>query len=196
MRPAWDVPRRAPGWQPSEVRSPVSAGRLVLSAEPPRVSAGSVVSVEFEVSSVVSTTMIGEPSETRSPTLTLSSFTTPVSVAGTSIEALSDSMVMSESSTFTLSPGLTITSMTSTFSKSPISGSLMLTSAPITSHRRRIGFFRIDIELLDRLRHPRGRDLLVVGEALQRRERDVVTIDLKEVAQPLPIVAAPEAVRA
>ncbi len=64
------------------------------------------------------------PFDTLSPTLSLSSFTTPACGAGTSIVALSDSSVMSGSSFFTLSPGLTSTSITGMFLKSPMSGTL------------------------------------------------------------------------
>src|SRR6516164_3719390 len=62
------------------------------------------------------------PSLTRSPTLTFSSPTTPLSGDGTSIEALSDSNVISGCSGLTISPGLTDTSITGTSLKSPISG--------------------------------------------------------------------------
>src|SRR5207249_5389977 len=61
---------------------------------------------------------------TLSPTLTLSSLTVPAAGEGTSIVALSDSRVTSESSAFTVSPGLTKTSMTGTSLKSPMSGTL------------------------------------------------------------------------
>src|SRR5436190_738345 len=64
------------------------------------------------------------PSLTLSPILTRNSLITPAEGAGTSIVALSDSSVTSESSAFTLSPGLTKTSMTGTSLKSPMSGTL------------------------------------------------------------------------
>ena len=51
-------------------------------------------------------------------------FTVPAAGAGTSIVALSDSSVTSESSAFTASPGLTKTSITGTSLKSPMSGTL------------------------------------------------------------------------
>jgi hypothetical protein len=66
-----------------------------------------------------------------SPTLTLTSFTVPAAGEGTSIVALSDSSVSSGSSGFTLSPGLTSTSITGTSLKSPMSGTLISTSAVI-----------------------------------------------------------------
>src|SRR5208282_598731 len=55
------------------------------------------------------------PSDTLSPTLTLISLIVPARGAGTSIVALSDSSVTNGSSSFTLSPGLTRTSITGTF---------------------------------------------------------------------------------
>jgi hypothetical protein len=62
------------------------------------------------------------PSDTVSPTLTLSSLTTPAAGEGTSIVALSDSSVISGSSGCTWSPGEARTSMTGTSEKSPMSG--------------------------------------------------------------------------
>ncbi len=72
----------------------------------------------------VSSVRITLPSLTLSPCLILSSFTTPADGAGTSIVALSDSSVTSGSSAFTVSPGLTKTSMIGTSLKSPMSGTL------------------------------------------------------------------------
>ena len=66
-----------------------------------------------------------EPSFTLLPTATLSSFTTPAALEGISMEALSDSTVIRLCSTFTVSPGLTISSMTATSSKSPMSGTFI-----------------------------------------------------------------------
>src|SRR5271169_6388490 len=71
-----------------------------------------------------SSVRMGLPSLTLSPTLTLSSLTVPAAGAGTSMVALSDSSVTSESSAFTAAPGLTNTSMTGTSLKSPMSGTL------------------------------------------------------------------------
>src|SRR5512135_2989791 len=71
-----------------------------------------------------SRTSTSVPSETLSPTLTFTSFTVPATGAGTSMVALSDSRVRMESSAFTLSPGFTITSITGTSWKPPISGIL------------------------------------------------------------------------
>jgi hypothetical protein len=60
-------------------------------------------------SSISATTL---PSDTPSPTLTLSSRTTPAKGAGTSMVALSDSRVTSPWSAFTVSPTATSSSIT------------------------------------------------------------------------------------
>ena len=70
-----------------------------------------------------------DPWLTLSPSLALSSFTTPAWVDGISIDALSLSTVSRLWSTATVSPGLTRTSMTSTSLKSPMSGTLTSTIA-------------------------------------------------------------------
>ena len=67
------------------------------------------------------------PSDTLSPTLSFSCFTTPAAGEGISMVALSDSNVISEDSFCTVSPGLTSTSMTSMSLKSPMSGTLIST---------------------------------------------------------------------
>src|SRR5690606_16086170 len=72
----------------------------------------------------VSSTSSGLPCETLSPTFNNSDFTVPVIGAGISIEALSDSSTISESSLLTVSPGFTQISITSTFSAPPISGTV------------------------------------------------------------------------
>src|SRR5208282_3420098 len=77
-----------------------------------------------------------------------------------------------------------------------MSGSLMLTRPPMGSYRRRIRLLGIDVVLLDGGGDARHGDLFLVGQALQRRERDVVAIDLEEMAQACAIVAAAETVRA
>ena len=76
-----------------------------------------------------SSTSTTEPCLTLSPSLTLISLTTPAWLDGISIEALSDSTVISDCSACTVSPGLTRSSMTETSSKSPMSGILMSTNA-------------------------------------------------------------------
>ena len=75
-----------------------------------------------------SSSRIGEPCETLSPTLRRISFTTPAFGDGISMVALSDSSVISDCSLAIASPGLTRTSMTSISLKSPMSGTL--TSVP------------------------------------------------------------------
>ncbi len=62
------------------------------------------------------------PMLTTSPSLTFSSLMTPAADEGISIDALSDSTVISDCSTLTVSPALTNTSMTATSLKSPMSG--------------------------------------------------------------------------
>ena len=62
-----------------------------------------------------------------SPSLTVISFSTPALDAGISIDALSDSTVMSDCSTLITSPTLTSTSMTVTSLKSPMSGTRIST---------------------------------------------------------------------
>ena len=68
-----------------------------------------------------SKTMIREPVLTLSPTATLISLTTPAIGDGTSIDALSPSTVIRDCSSVTVSPTLTMISVTST-SSPPISG--------------------------------------------------------------------------
>jgi hypothetical protein len=65
---------------------------------------------------------INAPSETLSPTLTFTSFTTPANGAGTSMVALSVSSEISACSADTVSPGFTETSIMLTSLKLPMSG--------------------------------------------------------------------------
>ena len=64
------------------------------------------------------------PSDTLSPSLTLSSAIFPAAGDGISMVALSDSTVISDCSADTVSPGFTRTSMIATSLKSPMSGTL------------------------------------------------------------------------
>jgi hypothetical protein len=66
-----------------------------------------------------------EPSDTLSPNFTLISFTTPAAGEGTSIVALSVSSEMSACSFSTVSPALTLISMTATPLNPPMSGTLI-----------------------------------------------------------------------
>jgi len=75
--------------------------------------------------SLASSNAINVPSLTLSPTLTLTDLIVPAAGDGTSIVALSDSRVRRESSAWTASPGLTMTSITGTSSKPPMSGILI-----------------------------------------------------------------------
>src|SRR6266853_135560 len=154
--------------------------------------------------SVSSRTRMGLPCETLSPVLTRNSFTTPAAGDGISIVALSDSTVISDCSGCTASPGLTSTSITSTFLKSPMSGTKtslwvpMLAQSAIgvpgraaaearQAHARsdghRIGLFRIDPVFLDCVGNDLGFDLALIGERLERRDCHEVTIHFEEVTQ-------------
>src|SRR3954471_8950065 len=93
----------------------VDAGASALST---RAGAGADAGVE----PVASSTRMGAPFDTLSPTFTLTVCTTPDAGEGISMVALSDSSVRSDCSFVTLSPGFTSTSMTSTSLKSPMSG--------------------------------------------------------------------------
>src|SRR5207302_2842992 len=89
--------------------------------------------------SAASSTRIGEPCDTLSPVFTFSSFTMPAAGDGISIVALSDSSVTSDCSLAIVSPGLTSTSMTSTFLTSPTSGtftSLLATRGSACEYQR------------------------------------------------------------
>ncbi len=99
---------------------------------------GAAATGDFAAVVTVSTIKMSAPFATLSPTLTLICFTTPACDEGISIEALSDSTVISESSTAMVSPTLTNTSMISTESKSPISGTstsikLLIFFIPVTT---------------------------------------------------------------
>ena len=83
---------------------------------------GAGVAVATGAAPASSSVTTNEPCLTLSPTLTSTSLTTPAWLDGISIDALSDSTVISDWSSATVSPGLTISSITVTSSKSPISG--------------------------------------------------------------------------
>ena len=74
-----------------------ACGAVTLSGTATGAAAGAAS--EFLVLfSLASSIKIAEPSETRSPTLTKSCLTVPATGLGISIEALSDSMVINDSS--------------------------------------------------------------------------------------------------
>ena len=75
---------------------------------------------------------IGVPALTLSPTLTNKRPTLPARGDGTSIDALSDSSTISACSAATSSPGATLTSITSTCSAPPISGTAMISAATVS----------------------------------------------------------------
>src|SRR3989454_5209556 len=141
------------------------------------------------VPSAASSTRSRLPADTLSPTLTRSSFTVPAAGDGISIVALSDSTVISDCSGWMASPGFTKTSMTSTFLKSPMSGTTISLGvamlvfvpgrerAPFPSrllnglNGHRIGFFGIDAVFLDRIGYDLGFHFAEIGERLERRDR-------------------------
>src|SRR6266571_2804565 len=157
-----------------------------------------------EAFSVSSRMRMGLPCETLSPVLTRNSFTTPAAGEGISIVALSDSTAISDCSGCTASPGLTSTSITSTFLKSPMSGTKtslwvpMLAQSAIgvpgraaaearQAHARSdshwIGLFRIDPVFLDCFGNDFGFDFALIGERPERRDCHEVTIHFEEVTQ-------------
>ena len=102
-----------------------ATGAGVAVAAATGAAAGAAVAAACATSSV----MISEPCLTLSPSFTRNSFTTPAWLDGISIEALSDSTVIRLCSALTVSPALTITSITATSSKSPMSGTVTSTNA-------------------------------------------------------------------
>ncbi|KAG1447384.1 hypothetical protein G6F57_017086 [Rhizopus arrhizus] len=88
-------------------------------------AAAAVLAAGAAAAAAPSTTTTTEPLATLSPTLTFTSLTTPPCEAGISIEALSDSTVIRLCSALIVSPTATMTSMTSTSLKSPMSGTLI-----------------------------------------------------------------------
>src|SRR6478672_1763318 len=74
----------------------------------------------------------------------------------------------------------------------------MLRDAPVTIRKRsalpgRLGV-GVDAVALDRILHHLRLDRALVGERLQGGHRHVMTVDLEELPELLPVVAAPEAV--
>src|SRR6185295_13302507 len=122
-------------------------------------------------------------------------FTTPAAVDGTSMAAFSVSSVISGVSISILSPAFTRTSMTSTFLKSPRSGTVMsCTMGSLLGDRvRPLG---IDVELLHARLHGCHVELAFVGERAQRSQHDVLRVDFEVAAQLRPGIAAAVAVGA
>src|SRR6266446_1954438 len=94
-------------------------------------AAAAAALAEAAASLLGSSSRISVPCDTLSPSFTFSSRTTPAIGDGISIEALSDSTVISDCSGLTRSPGATSSSMTSTSLKSPMSGTLISTMLPM-----------------------------------------------------------------
>ena len=131
----------------TSLKSPMSGTRTSATPVAALVGAGGAATEVFGVSAEAaactvapaSSNRITVPSLTLSPSLTLRSLTVPAAGAGTSIVALSDSNVISESSALTRSPGLTITSMIGTSLKSPMSGTFTSVNAAMGNLYARIG---------------------------------------------------------
>jgi hypothetical protein len=137
------------------------------------------------------TVAMRSPVETVPPLATCTFSITPLAVEGTSIEAFSDSSVTSGVSTSTLSPGFTSTSMTATSLKLPMSGTrtsstgdALIGGSPSGLPRDRA--LRIDAESLDGAGDGLGVHALLVSQRLERRNRDVVAVDLEVPAQRRP----------
>src|SRR5438105_9355385 len=84
----------------------------------------------------------------------------------------------------------TFTSITAAMCDPPTLG------MPNVLYGPRIRPFGVESVLLDRLGHDLRLDLAVVGECLQRRDRDVVAIDLEEFPKLDAVIAAAEAIGA
>ena len=112
----------------TSLKSPMS-GTFTSTVPPPAAGAGAAAAgagaddaAAAAAACAASSSRISTPSETLSPSAILISATLPAAGEGTSIVALSDSSSTSGSSTATVSPGFTITLMTGTSLKSPMSG--------------------------------------------------------------------------
>ncbi len=91
--------------------------------------AGAGATADADAAPSASTSATSVPWLTLSPSETFSSFTTPATDDGISIEALSLSTVSSDCSSLIVSPGFTSSSITATLSKSPMSGTFTSTNA-------------------------------------------------------------------
>ena len=101
--------------------SPPMSGTLTSFAPPAAAGAAACAGAAAGAAPATSKIMIREPVDTLSPVLILISLTVPANGAGTSIEALSPSTVISDCSAATVSPTFTRISVTST-SSPPMSG--------------------------------------------------------------------------
>ena len=106
-----------------------ATGAAATGATARAVGASATAAAGTAAAPAASTTRTTEPCLTLSPRATRISLTTPAVLDGISMEALSDSTVISDCSALTVSPTLTINSMTVTSSKSPMSGTCTSNSA-------------------------------------------------------------------
>ena len=96
----------------TSLKSPMSGTRTSATPAGALVGAGGALTAGFAASAAASapsssSVRIGAPWLTRSPSFTAMFFTTPAVGEGTSIEALSDSSVISGASAVMRSPGFT-----------------------------------------------------------------------------------------
>src|SRR5262249_38460484 len=163
-------------------------------APAPRVAAVSAPGVAVVPGAVPSapsdrTVTIRSPIETVPPLAIWIFSITPPTVDGTSIVAFSVSSVTSGASGSIFSPGLTSTSMMATSLKLPISGTRTSTRPAAAFMAIALSVFPgnrlrgIDAELLHRSDHGSVVHLALVRERIQRRDRDVVAINLEMSAQ-------------
>ena len=120
----------------TSLKSPMSGTRTSATPAGALVGAGGAVTAGFAACAAPplpssSRVRIGTPWLTRSPSCTAMAFTTPADGEGTSIDALSDSSVISGASTAMRSPGFTWISMIGTSLKSPMSGTRTCLVSPI-----------------------------------------------------------------
>ena len=103
-----------------------SASLIIFSVSTGNLSLLDLISSSLSLAVSAESDIRRSPFETLSPILTFIFSTIPSSVEGTSTLDLSLSIVTTESFFFILSPDFTSISIISTFSKSPISGTIIL----------------------------------------------------------------------
>jgi hypothetical protein len=124
-RPTISTAKAVDGGDEADVGSDVGVGAAA------GVGAGAEIGDAATAAPLAASVRITLPSDTLSPSFTRSDCTTPAAVEGISIDALSDSTVMSDWSLATVSPALTNTSMISTSLKSPMSGTFTSIMPPL-----------------------------------------------------------------
>ena len=151
-----------------------------------------------EAEPATSSSKTSEPCFTLSPKATLTSLTTPADEDGISIDALSDSTVIKLCSARTVSPALTMSSITVTSSKSPMSGTCIsivaMFGSPWALRVQRVDLIGLDAVLGNRFGHFGGGQVAVFAQRLERGDHNVMAVDLEVLAQFASEVAAAKAV--